>query len=68
MVKLNVLQLLKNKKKTKYWLFNQLNMSYQNFNNMIMNKTKSIRYEMISVLCEILECSPNELFVISDNK
>lgn len=68
MIRLNVLQILKNKKKTKYWLYNQLNMSYQNFNNMVTNKTKSIRYEMIGLLCDILECSPNELFVIGDKK
>ena len=62
MVKLNVLDLLNKKGKTKYWLYIQLGMSYQNFNNMVNNKTKSIRYEMIDTLCQIFECSPNELF------
>ena len=46
MVKLNVKNLLKQKKKTKYWLFNQLNnvgnISYTNFNNLVENKTQSI--------------------------
>lgn len=65
MLKLNVLNLLKNKNKTKYWLFNQLNMSYQNFNNMVNNKTGSIRYEMIETLCDILECTPDDLFIIT---
>ena len=37
-------------------------MSYQNFNNMISNKTKSIKYENIELLCELLDCSPNDLF------
>ena len=68
MIKLNVLKLLKEKGKTKYWLFNQLNTSYQNFNNMVTNKTKSIRYQTIETLCEILECSPNDLFVHVDEK
>lgn len=63
MIKLNVLNILKEKKKTKYWLYNQLNLSYQNFNNMVNNKTKSIKYEMIEILCEILECSIEELLV-----
>lgn len=45
MVKLDVLNLLEKNGKTKYWLFMQLGMSYQNFNNMVMNKTKSIRYD-----------------------
>lgn len=54
MVKLNVKNLLKEKKKSKYWLFNQLNdignMSYTNFNNLIENKTKSIKYANIEKL------------------
>ncbi len=62
MIKLNVLELLKKKGKTKYWLYNQLDMSYTNFNNIIMNKTKSIKYENIEKFCKILECEPNDLF------
>ena len=62
MLKLKVLELLKKKNKTKYWLYIQLNMSYQNFNNMISNKTKCIKYEHIELLCELLDCSPNDLF------
>ena len=62
MLKLRVLELLKKKNKTKYWLYIQLNMSYQNFNNMISNKTKSIKYENIELLCDLLDCSPYDLF------
>ena len=39
-------------------------MSYQNFNKMVNNQTKSIRYETLSLLCEILECTPNDLFKV----
>lgn len=68
MVKLDVLNLLEKHGKTKYWLFMQLGMSYQNFNNMVTNKTKSIRYEMIEALCQILECTPNELFAFEEDE
>lgn len=68
MLKLRVLEILKTKEKSKYWLYNQLNMSYQNFNKMVNNETKSIRYETLSTLCEILECTPNDLFAISYDK
>lgn len=68
MIKLNVLQLLEKNGKTKYWLYKQLGMSYQNFNKMVNNQTKSIRYENIETLCLLFNCSPNELFTISDNK
>lgn len=67
MIKLNVLNLLEKNNKTKYWLYKQLNMSYQNFNKMINNETKSIRYENIEIMCQVLECEPNDLFVFQDN-
>ena len=66
MIKLNALELLEKQGKTKYWLYKQLGMSYQNFNKMVNNQTKSIRYENIETLCYILECMPNELFEITD--
>ena len=62
MVKLNILNLLEKKGKTKYWLYNQMGMSYQNFNNMVSNKAKGIKFETIETLCLILECAPGELF------
>ena len=62
MLQLNVLELLKTKKKSKYWLFNQLDMSYTNFNNIVSNKTRSIKYDNIEKFCEILDCEPNDLF------
>lgn len=66
MIKLNVLNLLKQKGKSKYWLYNQLNLSYQNFNNMVNNQTKSIKYEMIETLCEIFDCKIEDLFIKID--
>ena len=66
MIKLNVVDLLEKKGKTKYWLYKQLGMSYQNFNRMINNETKSIRYENIETICLLLECTPNDIFEITD--
>lgn len=66
MMKLKVLNLLQEQGKTKYWLFKQLNMSYQNFNRMVNNQTKAIKYENIELLCEILNCTPNDLFEITN--
>ncbi len=67
LIELRVLELLKENNKTKYWLYKQLGMSYQNFNKMINNETKSIRYENIETMCRLLNCTPNELFRISDD-
>lgn len=66
MIKLRVLELLEKNGKTKYWLYKQLGMSYQNFNRMVNNQTKSIRYENIETLCLLLNCTPNELFEITE--
>lgn len=66
MIKLNALNLLKKQGKSKYWLYMQLGMSYQNFNKMVNNETKSIRYENIETMCRLLNCTPNELFEITD--
>ncbi|MBE6689425.1 MAG: helix-turn-helix transcriptional regulator [Ruminococcaceae bacterium] len=67
MIRLNAMELLKSRGKTKYWLYKQMGMSYQNFSKMINNQTKSIQYENIETMCFLLECTPNELFVISDD-
>ena len=66
MIKLNALELLEKQGKTKYWLYKQLGMSYQNFNKMIHNETKSIRYENIETMCLLLNCTPTELLVITE--
>ena len=64
MIRLNVLSLLEAQGKSKYWLYKQLGMSYQNFNRMVNNQTKSIRYDNIETMCLLLNCTPNELFLI----
>ena len=66
MVKLNVLELLEKRGKTKYWLYKQLGMSYQNFNRMVNNETKSIQYENIEAMCLLLNCTPNDLLIITE--
>ncbi len=61
-MKLRILEILKEKGKSKYWLYIQLGLSYQNFNNIVTNKTKSIKFENLKAICDILECTPNDLF------
>lgn len=67
MIRLRAQELLEKKGKTKYWLYKQLGMSYQNFSRMINNQTKSIRYENIETLCLLLECTSNELFEMTED-
>ena len=65
-IRLGVLRILEKQGRTKYWLYKQLGMSYQNFNRMVNNETKSIRYENIETMCLLLNCTPNDLFVITE--
>ena len=70
MIKLKVKELLEQNGKTKYWLYKQLGMSYQNFNKMINNETKSIRYENIETIC-LLQSSDNHRIkhtIVTNNK
>lgn len=71
MLKLNAIQLLEQKKLTKYKLFNKLNtiraskgeplMNYTNFLNMINQENKSVLYQDLDELCEALECDISDL-------
>ena len=62
MLRLRVTELLKERGWSKYLLYKQLGMSYQNYSNMINNKTSSIRYENIEAMCIFFDVTPNELF------
>ena len=65
-MKLRILDILEEKGKTKYWLYIQLGLSYQNFNKMVNNQTKSIQYENIEAMCLLLDCTPNDLLEITE--
>lgn len=62
MLRLRVLEILKERRLTKYWLHKRLGLSYQNFNKMVNNETRSIQYDNLEKLCQILQCTPNDIF------
>ena len=39
-----------------------MGLSYQNFNRMINNQTTAIKFDNLKALCDILDCTPNDLF------
>ena len=67
MVRLRVLDILKEQNHSKYWLYKQMELSYQNFNRMVQNETSSIKFENLEKLCSILNCSIGDLFKITNN-
>lgn len=67
MVRLRILEILEEQNHTKYWLYKQLDLSYQNFNRMVMNQTSSIRFDNLEKLSQILNCSIGDLFETADD-
>ena len=67
-MKFRIDEILKEKGRSRYWLYIQLGMSYQNFKKLVENDTKGIKFENLQALCDILECTPNDLFEEYHNK
>lgn len=66
MIHLRILDILAEQKRTKYWLYKQMNMSYQNFNKLVNNETSSIRFDNLEKLSKSLNCSISDLFEITE--
>ena len=64
MINMNVQKLLDEKQKTRYWLVKQMQTTYKTVNKMCDNTLTGIQLETIEKLCNILECTPNDLFTI----
>lgn len=63
MVRLRILEILEEQGHTKYWLYKRMDMlSYRNFQNIVENKTSSIRFETIDKLSRILDVPFGDLF------
>lgn len=61
-MKFRIIEILKEKGKSKYWLYMQLGLSYQNFKKIINNETTGMKFANLQTLCDVLECTPNDLF------
>ena len=64
MIRLRIMELLEQKQQSIYWLSGQTGISYQNTHRMVKGKSRGIRLENIEILCQVLDCTPNDLFVI----
>jgi DNA-binding Xre family transcriptional regulator len=63
MVRLRIIDILAEQNHTKYWLYKRMDMlSYRNFQNIVENKTSSIRFDTIDKLSRILEVPIGDLF------
>ena len=68
MVRLRILDILQEQGHTKYWLYKQMDLSYQNFNRLVTNETSSIKYENLERLTKILQCPIGDLFEFTDDE
>ena len=68
MIKLNITELLKKNGKTKYWLCQRMNITSRNLNRIINGYTTSISFKYIEEFCKYLNCSPEELIEIINEK
>lgn len=64
MVRLRILEILDEQNHTKYWLYKQMDLSYQNFNRIVNNETSSIRFDNLEKISSILQCPIGDLFEV----
>lgn len=64
MIVVNVEKLLKKRNKTKYWLCQNMNITYKNLNRIIYGETKSISFKYLEDFCKLLDCSIDDLIKI----
>lgn len=63
---MNVQNLLNEKGKTRYWLVKKMQTTYKTVNKLCDNTLTGLQLETIEKLCEILECTPNDLFIFEN--
>lgn len=66
MIKMNVQNLLNEKGRTRYWLVKEMQTTYKTVNKLCDNTLTGLQLETIEKLCDILECTPNDLFIFED--
>ncbi len=66
MIKMNVQNLLNKKGKTRYWLVKEMQTTYKTVNKLCDNTLTGLQLETIEKLCEILDCTHNDLFIFDD--
>lgn len=63
---MNVQNLLNKKGKTRYWLVKEMQTTYKTVNKLCDNTLTGLQLETIEKLCEILDCTPDDLFILDE--
>lgn len=65
---LRIKGILEEKRKTNYWLIQQLGMCFHNYHNIVTNQTSAIRLDTLERLCEILDVPVGDLPIQINDK
>ena len=68
MIQLNVKELLKKQKKSKYWFIKNMEGGYQSLSRMMENQTSSIRFETLEKMCDLFDCVVADILVRKKGK
>lgn len=63
LVYVRVKEILKEKKKTKYWFVKKMEGGYQALSHLMNNETSGIHFDTLEKMCEILDCEPGDIIV-----
>ena len=63
-MKINIKSILKSKEKSVYWLAQNTGITYNHMLRICSHKTEGIRYDVLEKICQVLECTPNDIFQI----
>ena len=61
MVRITIDEILKKRKKTKYWLIKNMETSYQSFSKLMNNETTAIEFDTIDRICKLLNCKISDI-------
>ena len=63
MIYVRVNEILKEKKKTKYWFIKNMEGGYQSLSHLMDNITTGIKFETLEKMCIVLDCEPGDIIV-----
>ena len=68
MVRNRIAEVLEEQNRSIYWLAQETKVTYQTMHRIVNNKTESIRFETMEGICDSLNCSIGDLFlIVKDN-
>lgn len=63
MIQLQIKELFKKQKKTKYWFVKNMEGGYQSLTRLMNNETSSIKFETLEKMCDIFNCEISDIVV-----